>query len=175
MNQALQRCGFNPATVNYLIDQGFASPSDLMLASESDLDSIARTVGMNQLAIISAAKIPLIYLARDEREPPAAVLDPADFESPTEYLIEATVFEGRHYELDNPRFYRELKTFVVNGEGWSYIKKFERSQDGRKAYLALKTQCEGTASKITRKNKAYAGFKRNLQRITSPVQIPGLY
>ncbi|KAI2499230.1 hypothetical protein MHU86_15271 [Fragilaria crotonensis] len=48
MNQALQRCGFNPATVNYLIDQGFASPSDLMLASESDLDSIARTVGMNQ-------------------------------------------------------------------------------------------------------------------------------
>jgi hypothetical protein len=51
-----------------------------------------------------------------------------------------------------------LKTFVVNGEGWSYIKKFERSQDGRKAYLALKTQCEGTASKITRKNKAYASI-----------------
>ncbi|KAI2509673.1 hypothetical protein MHU86_4793 [Fragilaria crotonensis] len=60
--------------------------------------------------------------------------------------------------MDNPRFYRELKTFVVNGEGWSYIKKFERSQDGRKAYLALKTQCEGTASKITRKNKAYASI-----------------
>jgi hypothetical protein len=39
-----------------------------------------------------------------------------------------------------------------------YIKKFERSQDGRKAYLALKTQCEGTASKITRKNRAYASI-----------------
>jgi hypothetical protein len=245
MNQALQRCGFNPATVNYLIDQGFASPSDLMLASESDLDSMARTVARGQIRgaaanvtmpfialknlkgfrfwaderkrigfdaapehffvelvpvftakcqeyqeqkeaakdedaskpdslkklvnwalwnesfqnylrqILSAAKIPLIYLARDEREAPA-VLDPADFGSPTEYLIEATVLGGRHYELDNPRFYRELKSFVVNGEGWSYIKKFERSQDGRKAYLALKTQCEGTASKITRKNKAYA-------------------
>ncbi|KAI2509697.1 hypothetical protein MHU86_4679 [Fragilaria crotonensis] len=41
---------------------------------------------------------------------------------------------------DNPRFYRELKSFTVNGEGWPYIKKFERSQDGQKAYLALKTQ-----------------------------------
>ncbi|KAI2509779.1 hypothetical protein MHU86_4632 [Fragilaria crotonensis] len=108
--------------------------------------------------ILSAAKIPLVYLTRDEREAPENVLDPADFGSPMEYLIEATVLEGRHYELDNPRFYRELKTFVVNGEGWSYIKKFERSQDGRKAYLALKTQCEGTASKITRKNKAYASI-----------------
>ena len=108
--------------------------------------------------ILSAAKIPLVYLTRDERDDPDNVLDPADFGSPMEYLIEATVLQGRHYELDNPRFYRELKTFVVNGEGWSYIKKFERPQDGRKAYLALKTQCEGTASKITRKNKAYASI-----------------
>jgi hypothetical protein len=62
--------------------------------------------------------------------------------------------------MDNPRFYRELKTFIVNGEGWSYIKKFERCQDGRKAYLALKPQCEGTSSKITRKNKAYASIAK---------------
>jgi hypothetical protein len=107
--------------------------------------------------ILSAAKIPLVYLTRNERDTPEA-LNPADFASPTEYLVEATIFSGRHFELDNPRFYRELKSFIVNGEGWSYIKKFERSQDGRKAYLALKTQCEGTASKITRKNKAYASI-----------------
>ena len=108
--------------------------------------------------IFSTAKIPLVHLIRDKREAPDDVLDPAGFGIPMEYLIEATVFEGRHYELDNPRLYRELKTFVVNGEGWSYIKKFERSQDGRKSYLALKTQCEGTASTITRKNKAYASI-----------------
>lgn len=106
--------------------------------------------------IIGAAKIPLIYLARNERDNPDEVLNPDDFSTPTEYLIEATIFQGRHYDIDNPRFYRELKSFTVNGEGWSYIKKFEKSQDGRKAYLALKTQCEGTASKITRKNKVYA-------------------
>ncbi|KAI2495089.1 hypothetical protein MHU86_19444 [Fragilaria crotonensis] len=211
MNAALQRCGFNAPTVTWLIAQGFATPNDLMLATESDLDSIARSVArsaprgagnvtmpfiavknlkgfrfwaderkrtgfeanpesftadkvpeftakcqeyqeqkeaakdedaskpdslkklvnwalwnesfQNYLRqILSAAKIPLVYLTRDEREAPENVLDPADF--------------GR----------------------WSYIKKFERSQDGRKAYLALKTQCEGTASKITRKNKAYASI-----------------
>jgi hypothetical protein len=246
MNFALQQCGFDATTVRYLIAQGFATPNDLRLASEADLDSIARSISrtpprgagnvtmpfmavknlkgfrfwadermrtgfdanpdnftaddvpiftakcqeyqeqkeaakdedpskpdslkklvnwsiwnesfQNYLRqILSAAKIPLVYLTREERETPI-VHDPADFGSPMEFLIEATILEGRHYELDNPRFYRELKTFVVNGEGWSYIKKYERSQDGRRAYLALKTQCEGTASKITRKNKAYASI-----------------
>ncbi|KAI2496079.1 hypothetical protein MHU86_18451 [Fragilaria crotonensis] len=44
MNAALQRCGFNALTVTWLIAQGFATPNDLMLATESDLDSIARSV-----------------------------------------------------------------------------------------------------------------------------------
>ena len=52
-----------------------------------------------------------------------------------------------------PRFYRELKSFVVNGEGWSYIKKYEKTRHGNKAYLALKTQCEATASKIRERTK----------------------
>ncbi|KAI2511717.1 hypothetical protein MHU86_2783 [Fragilaria crotonensis] len=221
MNAALQRCGFNAPTVTWLIAQGFATPNDLMLATESDLDSIARSVArsaprgagnvtMPFIAVknlkgfrfwaderkrtgfeanpesFTADKVPEFtakcqeYQEQKEaaktkmhpsltgrREAPENVLDPADFGSPMEYLIEATVLEGRHYELDNPRFYRELKTFVVNGEGWSYIKKFERSQDGRKAYLALKTQCEGTASKITRRpeSKKVADF---LKGITDP-------
>ena len=246
MEATLGLCGFNPATVQYLLTQGFTSPDALLLASEADLDTLARTLarspprgaptvsmpfialkhlkgfrfwaderkrtgfdadpesftaadvtaftikcqeyhqqkeaakdedaskpdGLKKLVnwalwnesfqnylrqIVSAAKIPLVYLTREEKDLPE-VLDPTDFASPTEYLIEATTFVGRHYDLDNPRFYRELKSFVVNGEGWSYIKKFERAQDGRRAYLALKTQCEGTASKITRKNKAYASI-----------------
>jgi hypothetical protein len=107
--------------------------------------------------ILSAPKIPLVYLTREEKEK-AVALDPADFGNPMEFLTEATAFQGQHYELDNPRLYRELNTFVVNGEGWSYIQKYKRSQDGRKAYLALKTQCEGTASKIRHKNKAYASI-----------------
>ena len=246
MNDALQMCGFNADTARFLIDQGFNSPVDLLLATESELDAIARDIsrtppcgggnivmpfiamkhlkgfrfwadecertgfipdpttfseddvpiytekcleyneqreaakaedpskpeGLKKLTnwtlwnesfqnylrqILGAAKIPLVYLAREEDEVPDGI-DPKSFGSSVEYLIEATIFRGRHFDLDNPRFYRELKSFVVNGEGWSYIKRFERQQDGRKAYMALKSQCEGTAAKITRKNKAYASI-----------------
>jgi hypothetical protein len=246
MDDALQLCGFNAETSRFLIDQGFLTPSDLLLATESELDAIARDVsrtpprgngnilmpfiamkhlkgfrfwadecertgyianpesfseedvttftekcleyneqreaakaedpskpeGLKKLTnwalwnesfqnylrqILGAAKIPLIYLTRDMEEVPDGI-DQKDFGSSVEYLIEATIFSGKHFELDNPRFYRELKSFIVNGEGWSYIKRYERQQDGRKAYMALKAQCEGTASKITRKNKAYASI-----------------
>ena len=231
MDDALQLCGFNAETSRFLIDQGFLTPSDLLLATESELDAIARDVsrtpprgngnilmpfiamkhlkgfrfwadecertgyianpesfseedvttftekcleyneqreaakaedpskpeGLKKLTnwalwnesfqnylrqILGAAKIPLIYLTRDMEEVPDGI-DQKDFGSSVEYLIEATIFSGKHFELDNPRFYRELKSFIVNGEGWSYIKRYERQQDGRKAYMALKAQCEG--------------------------------
>jgi hypothetical protein len=248
MEAALILCGFNAATAQYLIDQGFNSPEALLLATEADLDTIARNVtrtpprvegggtvlmpfialkhlkgfrfwadeckrtgfdpdpntfaeedvasytekyleytaqkdaakdedpskpeALKKLTnwalwnesfqnylrqILGAAKIPLVYLTREESDA-GDDIDPKNYGSSLEYLIEATIFEGRHYELDNPRFYRELKSFTVNGEGWSYIKRFEKQQDGRNAYLALRSQCEGTASKITRKNRAYASI-----------------
>lgn len=248
MENALMLCGFNAATARYLIDQGFTTPEELLLATDADLDTIARnvtrtppqvagggTVTMPFIAlkhlkgfrfwadecnrtgfepdpntfggddvtsytakyleytaqkdaakdedpskpealkkltnwalwnesfqnylrqILGAAKIPLVYLTREEKDTEDDI-DPKNYGSSLEYLIDATIFEGRHYELDNPRFYRELKSFIVNGEGWSYIKRFERQQDGRSAYLALRSQCEGTASKITRKNRAYASI-----------------
>jgi hypothetical protein len=89
-------------------------------------------------------------LTRDERDA-NLVLDPHNYASPMAYLFEAMTLEGRHFELDNLRLYCKLKSFTVNGEGWSNIKEDKRSQDGRKAYLMLKTHCRGTASKITRK------------------------
>ena len=54
--------------------------------------------------ILSAARIPLVYLTRDKRDDPDEVLDAENFDTPTEYLIEATIFNGRHYEIDNARF-----------------------------------------------------------------------
>lgn len=247
MEEAIQRCGFTAATAEWLIEQGFETTSDLLAASESDIDTLARNlsrhphpdpdVKMPFMAVkrlkgfrfwvdecertgfipdpasfgdadvakytgkltdytevmeaskseeskkpetlkklanwtlwnesflnylrqqMGAAKVPLIWLTRDA--PPsdeAEELDPDDFPNDTEYLIQATVFEGRHFTMDNARLYRELKSVIVNGEGWTYIKRYEKRQDGREAYMALKLQCEGTASKITRKNKAYASI-----------------
>ena len=249
MEKSLVLSGFNAQTIRCLVNQGFATPGNLLLATESELNSIATSVAGNpprnipqvnmafmafkkkvkglrfwadkrkrtgldadagnftQEDVISftakcqeynelkdaakdedaskpdtlkkltewalwnesfhnylrqnvgATKIPLIYLvARNKRDNPDKPLLPANFGTPTEYLIEATIFQGRHYDIDNPRFKRKLKSFTVNGESWSYIKRYERSQDGRRANLALKTQCKGTALKITQKNKAYASI-----------------
>ena len=44
MDDALQLCGFNADTSRFLIDQGFSTPNDLLLATESELDAIARDV-----------------------------------------------------------------------------------------------------------------------------------
>ena len=66
---------------------------------------------------MGAATIPPIYLARNERDNPDEPLILANFGTPTEYLIEATIFRGRHYNIDNPRFYRELKSFSMVRRG----------------------------------------------------------
>jgi hypothetical protein len=58
--------------------------------------------------ILSAAKIPLVYLTRDERDDPDNALDPADFGSPMEYLIEATVLQGRHSNPQPPNLPQNL-------------------------------------------------------------------
>jgi hypothetical protein len=42
MEAALILCGFNAATARYLMEQGFTTPEELLLATEADLDSIAR-------------------------------------------------------------------------------------------------------------------------------------
>jgi hypothetical protein len=47
---------------------------------------------------------------------------------------------------------------VVDGPGWSFVRKFDKHKDGRGAVLALKTQAEGTSAKITRKQSAYASI-----------------
>jgi hypothetical protein len=97
--------------------------------------------------ILSAAKIPLIYLTRDDIEAPGDVLlDQADFGSHTKYLIEATTLEGRHYELDNPQFYRELKSFVVfadslaNGRSKLSSPNEKRMPGGKAASSVIRNQ-----------------------------------
>lgn len=109
--------------------------------------------------ILGAVKIPLAYLAREDLESEEDI-DIKNYTSSLEYLNNATSFSGRHYELNNPRFYHDLKLFVINSQaGWSYIKCIERQQNEQSVYLlALKSRCEGTTSKITRKNRAYASI-----------------
>ncbi len=47
MENALELCGFNAQTIRYLIGQGLNSPDDLLLATESELNSMATSVARN--------------------------------------------------------------------------------------------------------------------------------
>lgn len=67
-----------------------------------------------------------------------------------------TVLTGSHYREDNKRVYEELKLTMINGPGWAFIKRFERTQDGRSAVLAIKQQAEGRSATDSRKQQAYS-------------------
>ena len=104
-----------------------------------------------------AALTPLTYLIREHETVTPEMLD-ADYASTQERLIATTALSGAHFELDNRTLYDEFKPLVVDGPGWSFIKRFDKAKDGRGAVLALKSQAEGTSAKLTRKQTAYASI-----------------
>ena len=104
-----------------------------------------------------AALTPLTYLIRDHEVVTAEMLD-ATYATTQERLIATTALRGAHFELDNRTLYDQFKPLVVDGPGWSFIKRFDKKKDGRGAVLALKTQAEGTSAKLTRKQAAYASI-----------------
>jgi hypothetical protein len=112
-----------------------------------------------------AAKVPLTYLIREHDVVTAAMLG-ATYATTEERLIATTVHAGTHYALDNKTLYDELKPLVVDGSGWSFIRKYDKTKDGHSAILALKAQAEGLSAKLTRKAKAYASLANATYRGT---------
>jgi hypothetical protein len=104
-----------------------------------------------------AALSPLSYLVRDHTEVTDDIRT-AEYASVQEKLIATTALSGAHFDLDNRTLYDEYKPLVVDGPGWSFIKRFDKAKDERAAVLALKTQAEETSAKLTQKQLAYASL-----------------
>jgi hypothetical protein len=102
-----------------------------------------------------AAKCPLTYIFRDHAQvDPALYLLPyADHDS---RLVNTTELLGPWFEIENHCVYDKFKALVLKGPGWSFVKAFDRTRNGREAVLALKCQCEGTSAIQSRKAAAYA-------------------
>jgi hypothetical protein len=105
-----------------------------------------------------AACIPIVYLVRENDVITPDMHDMALYDSVDEYMMATTILSGDHFKIDNTRLYNDLKPLVIEGAGWAFIKKFDRSKNGRGAVLALKRQSEGNSAKRTRKAKAYASL-----------------
>jgi hypothetical protein len=82
----------------------------------------------------------------------------APYASDIARLIATIIHHGRHYDLDNSTLYEELKTLVVDGPGWAFVRQFDRTKNGRADVLALKGQAEGISSRIMRKATAYVSI-----------------
>ena len=104
--------------------------------------------------IHGAAEISLNYVYR----PHTVVTDEireTDYESNSELYYNCTILSGPHFQADNIRVFELLKTLTIDGPGWTFIRTFNQSKNGRAAVLALRLQAEGDAATLTRKECAY--------------------
>ena len=107
--------------------------------------------------IRGAARLPLLYVVRDHDEVTDDIRE-REYDSHTRQICSIVLLSGQHYEVDNESVWEIVKSLVIDGFGWSFVKRFDRKMDGRSAIQALRRQCEGKTSIKTRKNKAYGSI-----------------
>ena len=105
--------------------------------------------------IRGAAKCPLSYVIRKETEITLEARNSA-YNSNDERLIALTPHTGTHYSTDNRQVYVYLKELTIGHDCWTFVRRFDIAMsDGRGALEALRTQCEGNATNLSKKHKAY--------------------
>ena len=62
---------------------------------------------------------------------------------------------GSEYHTDNQKVWMLLKPLVVESPAWSFIRKWDKTSNGRDGWLALTAQMEGKTAKFSRKDVAY--------------------
>lgn len=74
------------------------------------------------------------YLIREEAVVTAAARTKA-YPTVDERLIATTLHSAQHYLIDNKRLFNEIKALTVDGPGWTYIKRYDKTENGRSAYI----------------------------------------
>mmetsp|Transcript_28951 Transcript_28951/g.41484 ORF Transcript_28951/g.41484 Transcript_28951/m.41484 type:complete len:289 (-) Transcript_28951:4068-4934(-) len=99
---------------------------------------------------------PLAYILREHN-----VATP-DMTFPTELdeKIGRAILAGPLYAADNADMYDLLKSLAGNGPLWPFIQPFERTRNGRGAWLALVQYFEGDTMKARLKAAAYQAITR---------------
>ena len=98
----------------------------------------------------------LSYLLWDEPNLSLEMMAQTGFLTIKDDLVHTTAYSGPAFQADNKRLYKLLKPLVVNGPAWPFMQPYNRTQDGRGAFLAIKAQAKGPAAITTCKAAAYA-------------------
>ena len=112
---------------------------------------------MNKLsATMGAAKVPLAYVVRAEIE--ARIYE---FEDEDEERMYQMPLSGENFKRDNKLVYNMLKSACIKTDAWTWIQDFDKSANGRKAWLALVGHYDGTGEL----NKRLERAKEELNRL----------
>lgn len=104
------------------------------------------------MSVNGSSGIPLAYVIRKDID------DDYEFDGEVEQLIYDAPLEGPVYQVDNRQVYRILKSKLTGTDSWDWIKKYDRTQDGRKTMLTLRTHYDGPGEVQKRIAKAEASI-----------------
>jgi hypothetical protein len=100
--------------------------------------------------VLGETKAPLAYVIRDEATVPDQVNDPTtNYATPEEEMIrrmphtDAAGIELPTYQHDRTKVWQALSEMTRDEKCWTYVKPFQRTCDGRGAFLALHTHYLG--------------------------------
>ena len=91
------------------------------MQEDAFVNLLAQTMGVQ--------KVSLRYVVRPANPP-------ADFASTAEERMFQLPLAGASYETDNSTVYRLLKSFLIDGPGWTWIEPFDAMENGRAAFQA---------------------------------------
>lgn len=87
---------------------------------------------------------PLAYVVRESIAPPNAAEDLGfGLPSYSEEMIQRAPHDGIYYQQDNKLVWDVIRHVTHEGPGWSWVQAFQRTRDGRAAYLSIKSHYLG--------------------------------
>ena len=88
---------------------------------------------------MGAAKVPIDYIVRFELDK-----DNELFLDDDKTRCYQMPLEGENFKRDNKLVFPILKSGCIKSDAWTWIQSFNRTANGRKAWLALVAQYDGT-------------------------------
>ncbi|KAI2494993.1 hypothetical protein MHU86_19512 [Fragilaria crotonensis] len=90
-------------------------------------------------ATMGAAKLPVDYIVCPEWDSDDELF--LEDDKMRRYQMPLT---GKNFKRDNKLVYQMLKSACIKSDAWTWIQSFDRTSDGRKAWLALVAHYNGT-------------------------------
>ena len=137
------KCGITPLVANFTVEVMNQAAIDKRLRKElTEQEPTTKDLGKFDPDDFDTYEDAFINLLKQKygilKEPLAYVVCPnevpEEFETAKERRMFQLLLKGNAFELDNLLVYRELKTFLINSPGWTWIESFDKSEDGRAAF-----------------------------------------